>query len=116
MSPGLMPKQKKLRKARKPRPLARLKGDAKSAGAWFRKLVELQARLRAPPGCPWDIEQTHLSLRTYLSEEAYEVQEARESGDNRKLAEGLGDLLLQVVFHEQIANEEGHFSAADVVR
>jgi len=116
MSPGLMPKQKKLRKPRKPRPLARLKGDAKSAGAWFRKLVELQARLRAPQGCPWDIEQTHFSLRTYLIEEAYEVLEALESGDNGKFAEELGDLLLQVVFHAQIATEEGRFTAADVVR
>jgi len=87
-----------------------------SAGLWFEWLVELQARLRAPKGCPWDIEQTHLSLRTYLIEEAYEVLEALESGDDGKFAEELGDLLLQVVFHSQIATEEGRFTAADVVR
>ena len=87
-----------------------------SAGAWFERLVGLQARLRAPKGCPWDIEQTHLSLRTYLIEEAYEVLEALESGEDGKFAEELGDLLLQVVFHAQIATEEGRFTAADVVR
>src|ERR1700747_1423575 len=87
-----------------------------AAGAWFERLVALQARLRAPKGCPWDIEQTHLTLRTYLIEEAYEVLEALESGDNAKFAEELGDLLLQVVFHAQIAAEEGRFDAADVVR
>src|SRR5262249_45457662 len=113
---GLMPKQRKLRKQRKQRPVTRAAGGGKSAGAWFEKLVELQARLRAPQGCPWDIEQTHLSLRTYLIEEAYEVLEALESGDDAKFAEELGDMLLQVVFHAQIATEEGRFSAADVVR
>src|SRR5256885_174200 len=87
-----------------------------SAGRWFERLVKLQARLRAPNGCPWDIEQTHLTLRTYLIEEAYEVLEALESGDDTKFAEELGDLLLQVVFHAQIATEEGRFTAADVVR
>jgi len=88
---------------------------AKSAGLWFERLVTLQARLRAPNGCPWDIEQTHLSLRTYLIEEAYEVLEALESGDDSKFAEELGDLLLQVVFHAQIAAEQKRFNAADVV-
>lgn len=87
-----------------------------SAGEWFEKLVALQARLRAPKGCPWDIEQTHLTLRTYLIEEAYEVLEALEGGDDAKFAEELGDLLLQVVFHAQIATEERRFTAADVVR
>src|SRR5205807_7189022 len=87
-----------------------------SAGRWFERLVKLQGRLRAPNGCPWDIEQTHLTLRTYLIEEAYEVLEALESGDDTKFAEELGDLLLQVVFHAQIATEEGRFTAADVVR
>ena len=87
-----------------------------SAGAWFERLVKLQARLRAPNGCPWDVEQTHLTLRTYLIEEAYEVLEALESGDDAKFAEELGDLLLQVVFHAQIATEEKRFTAADVVR
>lgn len=91
-------------------------GDARSAGQWFTRLVKLQARLRAPNGCPWDVEQTHASLRTYLIEEAYEVLEALESGDDGKFAEELGDLLLQVVFHAQIATEESRFTAADVVR
>ena len=102
------------------KPRKQLAGAAKrgkeSAGEWFERLVELQARLRAPNGCPWDIEQTHLSLRTYLVEEAYEVLEALESGDDTKFAEELGDLLLQVVFHAQIATEERRFTAADVVR
>jgi tetrapyrrole methylase family protein/MazG family protein len=111
-----MPKQKKASKQRKQRSLTGSAGDAGSAGTWFRKLVQLQARLRAPRGCPWDIEQTHLSLRTYLIEEAYEVLEALESGDDAKFAEELGDLLLQVVFHAQIATEERRFTAADVVR
>ena len=78
--------------------------------------MKLQGRLRAPGGCPWDIEQTHLTLRTYLIEEAYEVLEALESGDDVKFAEELGDLLLQVVFHSQIAAEQKRFTAADVVR
>ncbi len=89
---------------------------SKAAGLWFERLVKLQARLRAPNGCPWDVEQTHLTLRTYLIEEAYEVLEALESGDDAKFAEELGDLLLQVVFHAQIAMEERRFTAADVVR
>jgi tetrapyrrole methylase family protein / MazG family protein len=92
------------------------KHGKESAGGWFERLVALQARLRAPKGCPWDIEQTHLTLRTYLIEEAYEVLEALESGDDAKFAEELGDLLLQVVFHAQIASEESRFTAADVVR
>jgi MazG family protein len=87
-----------------------------SAGQWFEKLVAVQARLRAPGGCPWDREQTHQSLRTYLIEEAYEVLEALESGNDTKFAEEMGDLLLQIVFHSQIAREEGRFKVADVIR
>src|ERR1051325_6070853 len=86
-----------------------------AAGKWFEKLVKLQARLRAPNGCPWDREQTHMTLRTYLIEEAYEVIEALESGDDAKFAEELGDLLLQVVFHADIARDEGRFDVADVI-
>src|SRR5262249_33982264 len=97
-------------------PVARAQAGRESAGLWFEKLVKLQARLRATKGCPWDLEQTHLSLRTYLIEEAYEVLEALESGNDAKFREELGDLLLQVVFHAQIATEEGRFTAADVVR
>jgi MazG family protein len=85
-------------------------------GQWFEKLVAVQARLRAPNGCPWDREQTHQSLRTYLIEEAYEVLEALESGDDAKFAEEMGDLLLQIVFHSQIATEEGRFTVAEVIR
>src|SRR5712692_10580452 len=82
-------------------------------GQCFEKLVAAQAILRAPDGCPWDREQTHQSLRTYLIEEAYEVVEALESGSDAKFAEEMGDLLLQMVFHSQIAREEGRFSVAD---
>jgi MazG family protein len=87
-----------------------------SAGAWFEKLVALQARLRAPDGCPWDREQTHTTLRTYLIEEAYEVLDALEGGDDEKFAEEMGDLLLQVIFHSQIATEESRFTVSDVIR
>jgi MazG family protein len=87
-----------------------------SAGQWFEKLVAVQARLRAAGGCPWDREQTHQSLRTYLIEEAYEVLEALEGGNDAKFAEEMGDLLLQIVFHSQIAREEGRFTVADVIR
>jgi MazG family protein len=85
-------------------------------GEWFEKLVAVQARLRAPGGCPWDREQTHRSLRTYLIEEAYEVLEALESGNDAKFAEEMGDLLLQIVFHSEIAREEDRFTVADVIR
>src|SRR6476659_717676 len=111
-----MAKPKKKPTKTRNRPTTTGKARNQSAGAWFERLVELQARLRAPKGCPWDIEQTHLSLRTYLIEEAYEVLEALESGDDSKFAEELGDLLLQVVFHAQIATEQKRFNAADVVR
>lgn len=85
-------------------------------GEWLEKLAAVQARLRSPDGCPWDREQTHASLRTYLIEEAYEVLEALESGDDGKFAEEMGDLLLQIVFHSQIAKEEGRFDVSDVIR
>jgi tetrapyrrole methylase family protein/MazG family protein len=87
-----------------------------TAGEWFEKLAAVQARLRAPGGCPWDREQTHESLRTYLIEEAYEVLEALESRDDGKFREEMGDLLLQIVFHSQIAKEEGRFEVSDVIR
>jgi len=74
------------------------------------------ARLRAPGGCPWDREQTHSTLRTYLIEEAYEVLDALDSRDDSKFAEELGDLLLQVLFHAQIAAEDRRFSINDVIR
>jgi len=104
------------RAAQRPAGKARKTVSAAAPGQWFEKLVALQARLRAPGGCPWDREQTHATLRTYLIEEAYEVLEALEGGDDAKFAGELGDLLLQVVFHSQIAQEEGRFSSADVIR
>lgn len=85
-------------------------------GPDFQKLVAVMSRLRAPNGCPWDREQTHATLRTYLIEEAYEVLDAMESAADAKFAEELGDLLLQVLFHAQIAQEEGRFTISDVVR
>lgn len=78
-------------------------------------LVEIMARLRAPDGCPWDREQTHQSLRKYLLEETYEALSALDAGDLAALEEELGDLLLQIVFHAQVADEEGYFSFGDVV-
>ena len=85
------------------------------AGAAFEAFVALIARLRAPGGCPWDREQTHLSLKPMTIEEAYEVVEAIERGDDQHLAGELGDLLLQVVFHAQIAAEEGRFDLTQVL-
>src|SRR5690242_5376946 len=99
-------------------PRLSLKGDSrarKRIGKAFESLVALQARLRAPNGCPWDREQTHESLRTYLIEEAYEVLDALESGDPNKFAEELGDLLLQVIFHAELAAQAGRFNIGDVI-
>src|SRR5581483_6468902 len=99
-------------------PRLNLKGDVRARrkiGKAFESLVALQARLRAPNGCPWDREQTHDSLRTYLVEETYEVLDALESGDPRKFADELGDLLLQIVFHSELAAEGGKFDIADVI-
>jgi tetrapyrrole methylase family protein/MazG family protein len=84
-------------------------------GKLFEDLVELQIRLLAPNGCPWDRQQTHESLRTYLNEEAYEVLDALESGDPDKFAEELGDLLLQIIFHSQLASQAGRFNVGDVI-
>lgn len=81
----------------------------------FHTLVEILARLRAADGCPWDREQTHASLREYLLEECYEVLEALDEADSGRLCEELGDLMLQIVFHAQIATESGEFSIDDVL-
>jgi len=83
-----------------------------AAGPWA--MPWISDRLRAPDGCPWDREQTHESLRSHLLEEAYEVYDALESGATPELAGELGDLLLQVVLHAQLAAEEGVFDLADV--
>jgi len=110
-------KKKKSKKAGEHTRKARLvKVKHLTPGEWFEKLVAVQARLRAPKGCPWDREQTHQSLRTYLLEEAYEVLEALDTGNDAKFAEEMGDLLLQIVFHSQIASEEGRFTVSDVIR
>jgi tetrapyrrole methylase family protein / MazG family protein len=77
-------------------------------------IFEVVHRLRQPDGCPWDREQTHESLRPYLLEETYEVLEAIDTGDDAKLMEELGDLLLQVTMHAEIAAQEGRFDAAQV--
>jgi len=114
-----MPRRKKQpKKAKKSRnrKTKRVRENPGTAGQWFEKLVAVQARLRAPDGCPWDREQTHQSLRSYLIEEAYEVLEALESGNDTKFAEEMGDLLLQVVFHSQIAHEQGRFTVEEVIR
>ena len=79
-------------------------------------MAAISARLRAPDGCPWDRRQTHLSLRPYLLEEAYETLDAIEHGTPSDLAEELGDLLLQVILHAQFAAEEGAFDLTDVYR
>ncbi len=81
----------------------------------FERFQETIAHLRAPEGCPWDRKQTHQSLREYLLEEAYEVLEALDADDPDKLREELGDLLLQIVLHSQIAVEEAEFHMADVI-
>ena len=110
-------RKKRTKQAKKPHRKGKPATQKKlTPGEWFEKLVAVQARLRAPNGCPWDREQTHQSLRTYLIEEAYEVLEALESGDDAKFAEEMGDLLLQIVFHSQIAREEGRFTVAEVIR
>jgi MazG family protein len=86
-----------------------------SPGALFERLLDIMHRLRGPAGCPWDREQTPSSLKPYLIEEAYEVLEAIESGADEPLREELGDLLLQVIFHAEIAAERGAFEIADVL-
>ena len=77
--------------------------------------MEIIARLRAPGGCPWDRKQTHASLREYLLEECYEALAALDEGDPDKLRQELGDILLQIVLHAEIARESGEFELADVL-
>jgi len=81
----------------------------------FQKLVDIMAKLRAEDGCAWDRVQTHESLKPYLIEEAYEVIEAIDEKDPAKLKEELGDLLIQVVFHAQVAKDSGEFDISDVI-
>jgi len=81
----------------------------------FQKLVNIMDRLRGPDGCPWDREQTHTSLKQYLLEETYEVLESIDNNDEEALKEELGDLILQSVFHAQIASEHEQFTIKDVL-
>ncbi len=83
--------------------------------AEIQRLLDVMAALRAEDGCPWDREQTHRSLVEYLIEETHELVDAIENGGDDEMCEELGDVLLQVVFHAQIASEEGRFGMAQVV-
>jgi tetrapyrrole methylase family protein / MazG family protein len=78
------------------------------------RLRKIVAQLRSPDGCPWDREQTHQSLKPHLVEECYELVDAIDAGDDKEIKEELGDLLLQVVLHSQMASEEGRFDMDDV--
>jgi tetrapyrrole methylase family protein/MazG family protein len=82
----------------------------------FKRLVEIIEILRGPNGCPWDKKQDHKSLKPYIIEEAYEVIEAIEAGDDSRLSEELGDLLTQIVMHSQLAKERGTFDIEAVAR
>ncbi len=84
--------------------------------AAIQELLRIMARLRAPDGCPWDREQDHQSIRWHAVEEVYEMLDAIEAGDDFELEEELGDLLLQVVFHCQLASERGAFDFEQVTR
>jgi tetrapyrrole methylase family protein / MazG family protein len=111
--PTRQPKKKKKNPA--PARAKQAKSARRQPGKLFEDLVGLQARLRAPGGCPWDREQTHHTLKTYLIEEAYEVLDAIEQGNPKELSEELGDLLLQILFHADIAREAGRFDIAEVI-
>lgn len=87
---------------------------ARRGGDRLLDLVRVVARLRAPDGCPWDRAQTHRSLRRHLLDEAYELLDAIEDGDPSRLKDELGDVLLQAVFHAQMASDEGAFDIDDV--
>lgn len=117
--PPRHPSKKKKPKSARRHASARLQTTRVSrrrrSGKVFEDLVALQARLRAPGGCPWDREQTHDTLKTHLIEEAYEVLDALHQGNPKELTEELGDLLLQVLFHADIAREAGQFDISDVI-
>jgi uncharacterized protein YabN with tetrapyrrole methylase and pyrophosphatase domain len=92
-------------------PLVKMKKDYA-----MNDLLKVMARLRSPEGCPWDREQDHRTLRWHAVEEVYELLDAIEAGDDHEMAEELGDLLLQVVFHCQLAKERGAFDFEKVAR
>ncbi|RMG71796.1 MAG: nucleoside triphosphate pyrophosphohydrolase [Nitrospirae bacterium] len=81
----------------------------------FDRTVEIMRKLRSEKGCPWDRKQTHQTLKSYLIEEAYELMEAIDEQDPEKMKEELGDLLFQIVFHAQLADERGEFNIRDVL-
>jgi tetrapyrrole methylase family protein/MazG family protein len=87
-----------------------------SAAEGFAELIRIMERLRGPGGCPWDREQTHQSIKPYVIEEAYEVAEAIDDNNSDELRAELGDLLLQIVFHAEMARAAGDFTIEDVVR
>ena len=87
-----------------------------SAQELFGELLQIMARLRGVNGCPWDRQQTHDSIKPYFVEETYEVLEAIDEGDAGKLCEELGDLLLQIMLHAQIAKETREFSIRDIIK
>jgi MazG family protein len=90
--------------------------DSPDPGQQLARLRAIMHRLRAPGGCPWDAEQTHESIVPNLIEEAYETVDTIQRGDHEHLKEELGDLLLQVVFHSEMAEEAGRFNLDDVAR
>jgi uncharacterized protein YabN with tetrapyrrole methylase and pyrophosphatase domain len=88
----------------------------KKNGSAIKELLKIVGRLRSPKGCPWDREQDHRSLRWHAVEEVYELMDAIEAGDDGEMEEELGDMLMQVVFHCQLAKERGAFDFEDVAR
>jgi XTP/dITP diphosphohydrolase len=88
----------------------------KKSRSALKDLLTIMAALRSPQGCPWDREQTHMTLRTHAIEEVYELMDAIEAGDDHEMIEELGDLLLQVVFHAQLAKERGLFDFEQIAR
>lgn len=93
-----------------------MKREKKQKHSALNDLLAIMAKLRSPEGCPWDREQDHMTLRSHAVEEVYELLDAIESGDDAEMAEELGDLLLQVVFHCQLARERGAFDFEKVAR
>jgi MazG family protein len=93
-----------------------MKKEKKTGSTQIQRLIGLMAELRSPHGCPWDREQDHKTLRFHAVEEVYELIDAIEAGDDSEMAEELGDLLLQVVFHCQLAAERGAFDFEKVAR
>jgi len=98
--------------------MKRLKSPKRASGKAnaISELLKVMATLRSPGGCPWDREQDHQSIRFHAVEEVYELLDAIEASDDKEMLEELGDLLLQVVFHAQLANERGAFDFEDVAR